>query len=274
MKITRENFETNLTNEELAQAHAEYERLFAEKLSQKANDKMQIALPNGHSLVVSLCDYENSGFPPEIAVRIHDKYGLEKQAIAVIRARQTEPCVVDEDDVGVETMVWGDPLNENLTDKFSIKDFVETPVFDVTETIPTILTLERAKKLPRTLLHREGPWWLRTPSTFGRVYQVSHAGRIGEIGYDVNKSCGVRPAFMTPPLNRKVGDKVFINDLLCTVVGENLVLADTIIIKSKFKNMKLPFDDHSNEWAESDLKALVESDEFAECVRSQNSRKN
>lgn len=121
----------------------------------------------------------------------------------------------------------------------------------------TLLTVEQAKKLPNHILRCNEWWWLQSPGN--RSYKTAVVYRDGDInkrGYDVDYvSSAIRPAFRITNLKSEIWDKVIIGKTLCTVVDKDLVLADSFICKSTF-------DEKSNNWETSELKAFINSKRF------------
>lgn len=121
----------------------------------------------------------------------------------------------------------------------------------------TLLTIERAERLPRELLACGEWWWLRSPgrnqldaATVSSGGSVCYNGHIVTYGSDC-----VRPAFVIPGLDSKIYDQVHVGGCVCTVVDKDLVLADDVVCYHRF-------DAKSNDWNKSELKAFIESDEF------------
>lgn len=130
--------------------------------------------------------------------------------------------------------------------------------FDPKETKITLLTIKQAKKLPRKVRTCGDWWWLRSPGYFQTRTAIVHDGggiiRSGDyVDYDYN---AVRPAFEIENLNFEFGEKVHIGKLRCTVIGKDLALADECVCNHYF-------DSKSNDWETSELKAFIESEEFA-----------
>lgn len=125
----------------------------------------------------------------------------------------------------------------------------------------TLLTIEQAERLPRELRAREYWWWLRSPGYFqDDAACVSGGGSVYYLGDDVNDvGVCVRPAFVIPGLDSKIYDKVHVGECVCTVVDKDLVLADDVVCYHRF-------DTDSNDWDKSELKAFIESNEFAKIL--------
>ena len=85
-------------------------------------EKIEIKLANGHRLIAELCDPGGDN-PPEIAVYIQDEKSIILQDIALVRAKETEPTVVDTKNVGAEVLVWADEFNEDYTNRFIINEY-------------------------------------------------------------------------------------------------------------------------------------------------------
>lgn len=84
--------------------------------------KLELKLANGHKLIAELCDSGGDN-PPEIAVYIQNNKGVILQDIALVRAKETEPMVVDTENVGAEVLVWADEFTEDYTNRFIINEY-------------------------------------------------------------------------------------------------------------------------------------------------------
>ena len=84
--------------------------------------KLELKLANGHKLIAELCDPGGDN-PPEIAVYIQNNEGVGLQNVALVRAKETEPAVVDTENVGAEVLVWADEFNEDYTNKFIVNEY-------------------------------------------------------------------------------------------------------------------------------------------------------
>lgn len=85
-------------------------------------EQIKITLANGHKLVAELCD-PGGDTPPEITVYIQDEKGVVLQDIALVRAKEKEPTVVDTENVGAEVLVWADEFTEDYTNRFIINEY-------------------------------------------------------------------------------------------------------------------------------------------------------
>lgn len=118
-----------------------------------------------------------------------------------------------------------------------------------------------AAVVPNVPVEQSSWWWLRSPGNYANdTAGVHHDGNIFNSGFYVNVSYGcVRPAFHIPHLTSngyKPGDKITVGaKTVCTVVFENVALADSIICKHRF-------DQGSNNWKTSEIKQFINSDEF------------
>lgn len=120
----------------------------------------------------------------------------------------------------------------------------------------TLLTEEQAEKLPPKMLEKGAWWWLRSPDDFYCATIADYNGLMYYNSADVgNTRGGVVPVFEFPSLRAKIGDKVYVGKLRCTVIGENLALADKVVCEHCY-------DEKSSDWETSELKAFIESDEF------------
>lgn len=121
----------------------------------------------------------------------------------------------------------------------------------------TLLTIEQAKKVPEYILACGDWWWLQSAG-YGQTNAafVSYDGVIYEFGNHVNRDhSAVRPAFKITGSNFKIGEKVFVESVICTVIKDGLVLTDECICHRRF-------DTESNNWETSELKGFIESDYF------------
>lgn len=135
---------------------------------------------------------------------------------------------------------------------------IEVKQFDISEVDEiTLLSVEEAKKLPEFIRACGVWWWLRSPGYYlFSAARVSDGGGIFDFGASVNFiNSTVRPAFRINNLESETGDKVIIGKTCCTVVGEDLVLADYPICKHRF-------DEKSNNWETSELRKFINSEEF------------
>lgn len=85
-------------------------------------NKIEIPLANGHKIVAELCEYGDK-IPPEIAICFQDEDGVGLQDIALIRAKESQPTIIDNVNVGAEVLIWADENDEDYTDKFQIDEY-------------------------------------------------------------------------------------------------------------------------------------------------------
>lgn len=134
----------------------------------------------------------------------------------------------------------------------SIKIFEKKDVEQI-----TLLTIEQAEKIPTNILVCDNWCWLRSPGD-DQYYaaRVSDDGGIFGYGSYVDYDDGaVRPAFKITNFNLEIGEKVFVENISCTAIDKNLILADGCACC-------YPFDTESNNWKTSKLKKFIESDYF------------
>lgn len=154
---------------------------------------------------------------------------------------------------------------------FNIEEFQENSINKDAEDIPelswyaiseiTIPSVEDVRNLEKDILKKGEWWWLRSPG-YNQNFSASvrDNGDILEYGYYVDDdSTGIRPCFSIPRLRLTKGDKVFVENTLCTVIADNLVLADNLICYHMF-------DEVDNDWTTSSLKQFIESKEFSEMI--------
>lgn len=154
---------------------------------------------------------------------------------------------------------------------FNIEEFQENSINKDAEDIPelswyaiseiTIPSVEDVRNLEKDILKKGEWWWLRSPGYYqDRTADVDYNGDVSESGtYVDNDNIGIRPCFSIPCLRLTKGDKVFVENTLCTVIADNLVLADNLICYHMF-------DEVDNDWTTSSLKQFIESKEFSEMI--------
>lgn len=136
--------------------------------------------------------------------------------------------------------------------------------FNTERVNPTLLTLEQAKNLPQWILNCGYSWWLRTPDMrpsnngWEYVYEVFEKSTRNVLAVHCNS--GVRPAFEIDNLNADLYERVKVEEIYCTVIDKNLVLADDVICNCRFDNK-------SNDWLSSELKKYIESDNFLSLLK-------
>ena len=115
---------------------------------------------------------------------------------------------------------------------------------------------ERARKIEAVQKYT-GWWWLRWPGDYlSYAAYVRNDGSVFYIGSSVDCVDGaVRPAFKIRNLKSKTGDKVFVNNTLCTVTGTDVVFPDSVVCLHRF-------DPNANDYEKSEIKAFINSDEF------------
>lgn len=102
-------------------------------------------------------------------------------------------------------------------------------------------------------------WWLRIPGCCKECAAVvANDGWVDLDGVVVANDKGVRPALRIPTLSQmgyKPGDKVTINNTVCTVIDKDVVLTDNIVCSYRF-------DFQNNNWERSDIKGFLNSPRF------------
>ena len=132
----------------------------------------------------------------------------------------------------------------------------------------TLLTVDEARKLSQYIRACGCWWWLRSPGYYQNyAAYVYYIGDVYEYGTNVNTDNGaVRPAFKISNL-KSSNRKVLVENLWCTVVDTDLVIADMPICKHRF-------DANFNDWDKSELKAYINSDEFKRLIKEAGSDNN
>lgn len=139
---------------------------------------------------------------------------------------------------------------------------LEVKQFDISEVDEaTLLSVEEARKLQKSIRACGNWWWLRSPGYFhDSAAIVCDDGDVGVHGDFVgNGDSAVRPAFRLNNINSKIGGKVMIGKTQCTVIDNNLLLADCPVCKHRF-------DEKSNIWESSELKEFINSEEFKKMI--------
>ena len=142
------------------------------------------------------------------------------------------------------------------------KDVVVVPqVSRYTISEITIPSIEDVRNLEKDALKKGEWWWLRTSGIYqDRAADVDYNGDVSESGCFVdNDNIAVRPCFSIPCLGLNKGEKVFVENTLCTVIDKDFVLADDLICFHAF-------DDVDNTWETSSLKQYIESEEFLDMI--------
>lgn len=121
----------------------------------------------------------------------------------------------------------------------------------------TLLSIEDVMRLPKDILTIKKWWWLQSPSLAHNLAAYVYSdGNVNELGNFVNyDDNGVRPVFRINNLKLPFGEKVYAEKTQCTVIGEGLLLSDSIVCRHRF-------DIGSNDWKTSELKRFIESEEF------------
>lgn len=139
---------------------------------------------------------------------------------------------------------------------------LEVKQFDISEVDEaTLLPVEEARKLQKSIRACGEWWWLRSPgSDQDRAAYAGYGVAVYEHGsYVRDASIAVRPAFRISNLESKIGDKIMIGKTWCTIIDEGLVLADSPVCEHRF-------DSKSNNWESSELKEFINSEEFKKMI--------
>ena len=86
-------------------------------MNNKEIKELKISLGKGKEIVAQLCDYD--GEHPEIVICIQEN-GIATQDICLVR-----PDEYNTTDTNIETLVWGDEMDENYTHQFIISQYIE-----------------------------------------------------------------------------------------------------------------------------------------------------
>ena len=127
--------------------------------------------------------------------------------------------------------------------------------FDIPEKGEWIGYLE---KIPNIPVHT-GDFLLKPDEEDQKKFSVPVVTRGGEIfNYYLRAEFGIRPICTFKYLGKKFepGEKVFVGNVLCTALEGNKVMSDLIVSFSNYGNI--------SDYNESDIKKLLDSDEFAE----------
>lgn len=141
-----------------------------------------------------------------------------------------------------------------------MSDIKKISIDDVKEI--TLLTIEQAERLTSKQLERDYWWWLRSPGSFqDPAACVFNDGSIYYSGICVSfDDVCVRPVFIIPNLNLKIGDKIQVENCMCTIIEENLAFAENGVCKHFF-------DYETNNWETSELKRYIESEDFKNLLK-------
>lgn len=102
-------------------------------------------------------------------------------------------------------------------------------------------------------------FWLRTRDLHQAIaYYVNHSGDISyyDLYYSEN---GVRPLFRVSGQSLTVGQKVWIGNVICTAVANDLALSDSVVCEQRR-------DESDAVWEESDLYRFLHSDAFKSLI--------
>lgn len=141
---------------------------------------------------------------------------------------------------------------KNISNAFNINEVSEVLLLSDKE-------WRQARNIPNVPIRARDWWWLRSPGDHSNYATgVSRDGGLFYYGGYVYRPGGcVRPAFRISHLSGfKPGDKITVgNKTVCTVISEDVALADNIICRHRF-------DADNNNWETSELKTFINSDEF------------
>lgn len=131
----------------------------------------------------------------------------------------------------------------------------------ITVTGATLLTVEEAEQLPKSILNINHPWWLRSPgSDTNNAAYVDFFGDVYDYGACVDyDDCGVRPALNInlESSNLSIGDKFTFGDKEFDVVFKDKALCTDIIGECTFRGNWKAFD--ANDYEASDVKKFVDA---------------
>lgn len=132
---------------------------------------------------------------------------------------------------------------------FKIKDISEITLLSIEE-------WKEARKISSVPKYTSW-WWVRSPGYYSNyAAHVIDDGGIYDRSTNINNSYGcIRPAFKIPNLKSKIGSKIFVENTLCTVIGEYYALSDTVVCRHRF-------DKGSNNYEISEIKQFIESDKI------------
>ena len=156
----------------------------------------------------------------------------------------------------------------NIDDLYSGKDVIEITGI----TGATLLSVEEAEKLDRGILKASGCWWLRSPGMYGdwAPFVDGVDGDVYDIGRDVDKSFGVRPALIISNLessNLPMGDNFTFGDHSFTIISDCYALCNDFVGRCAFrKDWKA---EDANVYEASDVKKFVD-DWFAKAKEKEN----
>ena len=86
--------------------------------------KRKLEIPLGaNKIIAEIYDMDCPEFPPEITVHLEDNNGVVIQDICLVRPHyviDTETCETEINNNFIQCIVWGEPENEDYTDKHII----------------------------------------------------------------------------------------------------------------------------------------------------------
>lgn len=145
-------------------------------------------------------------------------------------------------------------MKKKVFNSFELQDIKEISIID-TDTFR-----EFADIIPKSFAW----WWARQGNgSCAVVYGDGHLDdNLWACGIYVSiKRVSVRPLFILETEPLMPGEKVFVGDLLCTVLRRNVVLSDLPVTNHVF-NGCVEDDEPENNWDTCSLKRYIESDEF------------
>lgn len=145
----------------------------------------------------------------------------------------------------------------------------------ITVTGATLLTVEEAKRLPKSILKIDYPWWLRSPGNYANLaaYVYSY-GSVSYYGYDVDDYVsGVRPALnihLESPIPL-VGSRFVFGDKGFEIISESQALCTGIVDECVFRKDRTA--DDANDYEASDVKKFVDA-WYKKCLELEQKRCN
>ncbi len=77
-------------------------------------------------------------------------------------------------------------------------------------------------------------WSLDSSYNYFYEYFVYSEGTVGHVFRGGNRNFGLRPAFRFSDLKAEVGEKIFVGNTICTVIGRNVALSDIVFHRRKY----------------------------------------
>ena len=124
---------------------------------------------------------------------------------------------------------------------------------DIEITDISLLTVEEAKQLPRSIRRYEDWWWLRSPGEC--QYHAAYVFRVGTLdvdGYVVSGvSVCVRPAITVSNAIFEIGETIIIQGKKYVAISPNRVLYNDEVVHHRF-------DMTTNDYDKSEIKKIVD----------------